>query len=93
MNIGNPVSAFVCTELLVRPCLDMLHNPIFPQNQSHDDCDKRDNNILNMVQNAIVHSEIPATLTNRVKLDIERPEYLRVTLSTRVLLNNNYTST
>lgn len=67
----------------------MLHNPIFPQNQSHDDCDKRDNNILNMVQNAIVHSEIPATLTNRVKLDIERPEYLRVTLSTRVLLNND----
>ena len=40
--------------------------------------------VLSMVQNANVHAEIHAKLKNRVKLDVERPEYLRVKLTTRV---------
>ncbi len=92
---GNPVSAFVCTELLVRPCLDMLHSTVVDISPTlHDEekehCDLNDdNNILTMVQNASVHAEIHATLTNRVKLDVERPEYLRVKLSTRAVLDPN----
>jgi len=68
---GNPVSAFVCTELLVRPCLDMLSAP----------SPTRD--VTKMVQDAKVHAEVFATLTVNVRLDVERPEYLRVSISSR----------
>ncbi len=88
---GNPVSAYVCTELLVRPCLDMLHGTLPP---SGDNQDSKYNDIIStMVQNADVHAEIHASLTKRVKLDSERPEYLRVTLSTNVVHYNNGEST
>ena len=80
---GNPVSAYVCTELLVRPCLDMLHSTIVTSS------DRENDNILTMVQNADVHAEINATLNHRVKLDVERPEYLRVQLSKKVVYDNN----
>ncbi len=80
---GNPVSAYVCTELLVRPCLDMLHSTIVTSS------DRENDNILTMVQNAAVHGEIDATLKHRVKLDVERPEYLRVKLSKKVVYDNN----
>mmetsp|Transcript_6729 Transcript_6729/g.9653 ORF Transcript_6729/g.9653 Transcript_6729/m.9653 type:complete len:668 (-) Transcript_6729:316-2319(-) len=65
---GNPVSAMVCAELLVRPCLDMIHSGIIGK-------------LPNMVENAIVHSEVNATLMDIVKLDMERPEYHRVSLT------------
>ena len=107
---GNPVSAFVCTDLLVRPCLDMLHSTVVVDNtmsttttttmNEEAESKERDEkvvggevhhseNVLTMVQNASVHAEIHATLTNRVKLDVERPEYLRVKLSTRVVFDQN----
>ena len=66
---GNPVSACVCTELLVRPCLDLLHRGQGIQN------------IPDSIMSAKVHSEIYATLGNRLKLDTERPEYCRVKLA------------
>lgn len=64
---GNPVSSMVCTELLIRPCLDMLHQGSI-------------GTVLSMIQNAKVNPEITAQLTNNVKLDNVRPEYHRVTL-------------
>lgn len=67
---GNPVSAMVCTELLVRPCLDMLCSGC---QSNHDD-------IHEMVQSATIHPEIMARLENDVSLDTSRPEYHRVTL-------------
>ncbi len=95
---GNPVSAFVCTELLVRPCLDMIHCTVVQTSTSmitselkedEEDEVESSENISTMVQNATVHAEIHAILTNRVKLDVERPEYLRVRLSTKVAFDEN----
>ena len=65
---GNPVSSIVCSELLVRPCLDMIHNTVSIES------------IPKMVQNATVHPEVKATLLQDVKLDFVRPEYHRVKL-------------
>ena len=71
---GNPVSAMVCTELLIRPCLDMMHTYM------HDYMDPDGGSITNMVNNALVHAEVKATLRQGVKLDASRPEYHRVKL-------------
>jgi len=68
---GNPVSAMVCTELLIRPCLDMMHGGSISE-------------VSSMVQHAKVHPEVRATIMNSVKLDMVRPEYHRVTLSYEV---------
>ena len=87
---GNPVSAYVCTELLVRPCLDMLHSTVANIGTAVQKGKKKDNNILTMVQNANVHAEVYATLTKGVRLDVERPEYLRVMLSTTIVHHENY---
>jgi hypothetical protein len=65
---GNPVSSMVCSELLIRPCLDMLHQGSLET-------------IPSMVQNANVHPEVTAQLQDNVKLDVVRPEYHRVQLS------------
>ncbi len=79
---GNPVSAMVCSELLVRPCLDMIHQGFSSSYGSvrvHVD-DHDDTDVSSMVQNAMIHSEVHATLMNSVRLDMERPEYHRVSL-------------
>ena len=76
---GNPVSAVVCTQLLVRPCLDLLFHGD-PDNHDNYDENSVENVVNRMVDNAWVHTEITATLTHGVKLDLERPEYHRVTL-------------
>jgi len=67
---GNPVSGIVCSHLFVRPCLDMLVKGVDTSTSLHD-----------IVQNATVQEEIVATLTKDVKLDVERPEYRRVSLT------------
>lgn len=72
---GNPVSASVCTELLVRPCLDLLHSCI-----DIDSFQNIDSFVLWASENAIVHEEVMATLSSDVKLDKGRPEYHRVSL-------------
>ena len=67
---GNPVSGIVCSHLFVRPCLDMLVKGVDTSASLHD-----------IVQSATVQEEIVATLTKDVKLDVERPEYRRVSLT------------
>ena len=72
---GNPVSASVCSELLVRPCLDLLHDGVDIEEDT-----SKDTFVEHAVNNARVHEEIMATITSDIKLDQGRPEYRRVTL-------------
>ncbi|KAL7539504.1 hypothetical protein ACHAWF_006428 [Thalassiosira exigua] len=73
---GNPVSASVCTELLVKPCLDLLHDGfnVESSDSSMESFTKR------TVDNARVREEVMAAITSDIKLDQGRPEYRRVTL-------------
>lgn len=77
---GNPVSATVCTQLLVRPCLQLLRDAPDLNDNVHGE--SADEIAHRMVQHAWVHPEVTAKLSHNVKLDIERPEYHRVTLKT-----------
>lgn len=75
---GNPVSGFVCTQLLVKPCLDLLFNGI-----GEAITVKRDNaesELVSIVDNATIHPEIMGRLAHDIKLDFVRPEYHRVTI-------------
>lgn len=67
---GNPVSAIVCSHLVVHPALQLLRCGQLPGI----------NTVQGMARNAAVQSEIDAVLAQDLKLDIERPEYHRVTL-------------
>ena len=71
---GNPVSATVCTHLLVQPSLNMLKQ--YWTDEVKD--------VVQMVQNTMVHAEVSATLAHDVKLDMERPEYHRVVLEMKM---------
>jgi hypothetical protein len=71
---GNPVSATVCTQLLVRPCLDLLYHA------SSQSTGPSNEELTEMVDNSLVHREINARLTHDIVLDPERPEYHRVTI-------------
>jgi len=76
---GNPVSATVCTQLLVRPCLDLLFNG--PDRSADTDGDSVEEQIRRIVRNAFVHPEVQVKLAHRFQLDTERPEYHRVVLN------------
>eukprot|EP00571_Detonula_confervacea_P011010 CAMPEP_0172305330 /NCGR_PEP_ID=MMETSP1058-20130122/6646_1 /TAXON_ID=83371 /ORGANISM="Detonula confervacea, Strain CCMP 353" /LENGTH=732 /DNA_ID=CAMNT_0013016895 /DNA_START=24 /DNA_END=2218 /DNA_ORIENTATION=+ len=84
---GNPVSASVCTELLVRPCLDLIHDGVDTQTLKQEQSSMESLFINHAVDNAQVHEELMATITSDIKLDQGRPEYRRVTLQ-RVPSNN-----
>ena len=73
---GNPVSASVCTELLVRPCLDLLHQG----GDSDEKHSNADSFVKDAARNARVHEEVMAAITTDIKLDQGRPEYRRVAL-------------
>merc|ERR1719232_197906 len=73
---GNPVSASVCTELLVRPCLDLLHQGAGMMQRNS----RIESFVENSVNNARVHEEVMASITTDIKLDQGRPEYRRVSL-------------
>lgn len=75
---GNPVSATVCTQLLVRPCLDLLFHGIDDWSQSGDI--SSDESLDGIVENAWIHPEVDAKLLHDIKLDQQRPEYHRVTI-------------
>ncbi|KAL7520279.1 hypothetical protein ACHAWX_005013 [Stephanocyclus meneghinianus] len=88
---GNPVSASVCAELLVRPCLDLLYhaniNDFYDKNKEKKTCQNAYDKELEMAtfvrwatENAFVHEEVVAILSSDVALDKERPEYHRVSL-------------
>lgn len=84
---GNPVSASVCTDLLVRPCLDLIHRGVDINNMQAGLTLSTDSFVQHAVGDAKVHDEVLATLASDVKLDNERPEYHRVALQ-RVLTTN-----
>jgi molybdenum cofactor synthesis domain-containing protein len=75
---GNPVSATVCTQLLVRPCLDLLFHGADETADTHGE--STEEFLYRIVQNAFVHPEVMAKLGHDMKLDMERPEYHRVVL-------------
>jgi molybdenum cofactor synthesis domain-containing protein len=86
---GNPVSASVCTELLIRPCLDLLHHGVTIElSSSFDECVTLESFVDYGVRNACVHDEIMATITSDIVLDRERPEYRRVTLNRKPVASN-----
>jgi molybdopterin molybdotransferase len=76
---GNPVSAYTCTQLLVRPCLYLLYHGMAAA-PSHFDQHSTDEAVERVVAQAVVHTEISVRLAHDIKLDPERPEYHRVTL-------------
>jgi molybdopterin molybdotransferase len=88
---GNPVSATVCTHLLVRPALDMFRQ--YKANRVTLPITSA--TIQEMIQNTLVPPELVATLTHDIKLDMERPEYHRVTLDVKHVNGNamEYTAT
>jgi molybdenum cofactor synthesis domain-containing protein len=75
---GNPVSAIVCTHLLLRPCIDLM----FAGGGASTGVSNSDvvENVRRMLANAFVHPETQAILTHDIKLDEGRPEYHRVTV-------------
>lgn len=79
---GNPVSATVCTQLLVKPCLDLLfHGPSESVSGETTSRQAVDDKVLKQwVNHALVHPELEVTLAHDIKLDQSRPEYHRVTL-------------
>ena len=89
---GNPVSATVCTQLLVKPCLQLWSDASMDDDTSVDQQPDNGNMfsifanfnamVDRMVQNAWVHPEVTCRLSPNMKLDKERPEYHRVIFST-----------
>lgn len=77
---GNPVSATVCAQLVVRPAVNMLL-----QYRSEG----VPSSVEQMTQNTFVPPEIVATLTYNLKLDTERPEYHRVVLNSSTTLESH----
>jgi hypothetical protein len=91
---GNPVSASVCSELLVRPCLDLLHidttsHVQIARTKIQSSEPEMESFVHWAIENAVVHQEIIATLSSNVVLDKGRPEYHRVSLE-RVRTTNHF---
>lgn len=74
---GNPVSAVVCTHLLVRPCLELWYRGVAGDSGDVGG-DSLDELVRRMADNAKVHPEVQAVLEHDIKLDQGRPEYHRV---------------
>jgi hypothetical protein len=75
---GNPVSCTVCTQLLVKPCLDLLFNGI--DEYAAASLSNMESKLSDVIENAVIHPEIEGTLMHDIKLDAVRPEYHRVTI-------------
>jgi len=76
---GNPVSAAVCSQLLIVPALRLLSHVDASGDvygESHPEHVER--KVLNA---SVLPYELTAVLTHDYKLDAERPEYMRVILS------------
>jgi len=78
---GNPVSGVVCTNLLVRPCLQLLYEGIDGSVTDIQPDFSKEEGIQGIVDNATLDPpEVVARLAHDISLDFERPEYHRVTL-------------
>jgi molybdopterin molybdotransferase len=81
---GNPVSATVCTQLLVKPCVDLyfygLDKKIMDRYDVEEEGTKSDA-IKEIVEDCLIHPEVQAKLAHDIVLDEKRPEYHRVQLS------------
>jgi molybdenum cofactor synthesis domain-containing protein len=77
---GNPVSAAVCSHLLVRPCLDLLYQAPLALSKLETSMSAEDMLHQLVEKMPVLHPEIPVTLQSDVVLDAERPEYHRVQL-------------
>ena len=79
---GNPCSAVVCTQLLVKPCLDLYFYGILDHHKSFivNDAIKEEQKLEEIINSCFVHPEIEAKLSHDIKLDAKRPEYHRVVL-------------
>lgn len=76
---GNPVSAVVCTHLLVRPCLALLYEGVDDSTDTYGD--SVDECIRRTIDNAtLAPPDLLVQLAHDIPLDTERPEYHRVTL-------------
>ena len=90
---GNPVSAFVCYHLIVSPALNLLHSGPRENYRGVSSKDKTFPAAIKAItDNATVPTEIEATLAQKLSLDVERPEYHRVSLSWDTL-NGRFTAT
>ena len=81
---GNPVSATVCTHLVVRPALSMLEQWRInvPGSDKVSNTNSRSEDVVQkMVETTRVQPEVMASLAHDIKLDMGRPEYHRVTLN------------
>ena len=83
---GNPVSAWVCAQLLVLPSLQLVFDLEEEEEENDDDTihNKRDDIIqwkARVLPQARVHTELEAVWTHAVPMDSERPEYHRVRIS------------
>lgn len=85
---GNPVSAVVCSHLLVRPCLDLLYEG---PDASIGECVSKNSLeewITRVVQSSsVTPPEIMVKLSHDIPLDPERPEYHRVKLQLDTVKN------
>jgi molybdenum cofactor synthesis domain-containing protein len=77
---GNPVSAAVCSHLLVRPCLDLLYRAPLALSKFETSMSAEDRMQRLVEEMPVLHPEVPVTLQSDVVLDAERPEYHRVQL-------------
>ena len=86
---GNPVSAIVCAQLLVRPCLELLYRaPLFlssPESPTPASSEDSDDSQVRQQQwlldtAPVLHAEVGVVLQFDAASDQERPEYHRVRL-------------
>jgi hypothetical protein len=76
---GNPVSAVVCTHLLVRPCLRLLFEG--PDESVDTNGNSVEEHVRRIIENASCSpAEVSVQLAHEIPLDRERPEYHRVRL-------------
>jgi molybdenum cofactor synthesis domain-containing protein len=75
---GNPVSATVCTQLLVKPCLDLFFDGMDKICPELGGKGTKSDSIKEIVEDCFVHPEVIARLAHDIVLDEKRPEYHRV---------------
>jgi MoeA C-terminal region (domain IV) len=75
---GNPVSATVCTQLLVKPCLSLYFQGLPDSHIRTQDNMAETVALSQIVEESLIHPEVMATLTQNIALDEKRPEYHRV---------------